>query len=263
MDIKNNVISIDDIDRSNNYHDISHTYQNQADGMRDVAHNLNNILTPIIGLLDSVRLNNPQDNQSLKQLEIVSQAARRAKEHVARILRMHSTGTQREQKRGVRAIINEILELLRISLPPNITIQHHYDVRSDVVTADPIEIYQVLMNVLSNALYAMRFSGGVLTVGLTNLYIEGGDRSRHPNLEQGYYLKLLVRDTGCGMSPATLQKAFDPFFTTKEEEERAGLGLTITRKLILGNNGDITLESEEGNGTTVCIYWPLAESANG
>jgi signal transduction histidine kinase len=65
------------------------------------------------------------------------------------------------------------------------------------------------------------------------------------------------------MNPDTLQRAFDPSFTTKEKGEGAGLGLTIARKLMWENNGDITIDSREGDGTTVCIYWPLAELSNG
>jgi len=243
--------------------DIKHDISLPTETMRDIAHNLGNVMAPIIELVDSIKAETPEDSKSFKQLEIVSQAAKRAKEIVARILRSRSTEKHHEQTRGVRALILEILDLLRPSLPPNITIQHYYDVRSDMVTAEAIEIYQVIMNVLSNALYAMRFSGGVLTVRLTNLFIEGGSSSRHPNLESGYYLKMLVKDTGCGIKPAELHHVFDPFFSTKQEGEGAGLGLTIARKLILGNNGDITIDSEEGSGTTVCIYWPLAEPAAG
>jgi signal transduction histidine kinase len=242
---------------------MTHDYQAKDEIMRDVAHNLNSILAPIIGLVDIVKMDTPTDSHSFKQLEIVSQAAKRAKELVARILRSRSNGTHHEQTRGVRALIHEILDLLRLSLPPNITIEQDNDVRSDIVKAEPIEIYQVIMNVLSNALYAMRQAGGVLTVSLTNLYIEGGIESNHPNLKSGYYLKLNVKDTGCGMRPETVKRVFDPSFTTKREVEGSGLGLAITRKLILKNDGDITITSEEGNGTTVCIYWPLAEITNG
>jgi signal transduction histidine kinase len=263
LNTQNNVKTEDDIKKSNNPTDISKEYPVSDEMMRDVAHNIDNIITPIIGLIDRVKSEKPEDNCSLEHLEVVSQAARRAKEQVARILRSRSTETHHEQIRGVRALIHEVLDLLRLSLPSSIAIQHHYDVRSDIVKAEPIEIYQVILNVLSNALYSMRFSGGVLTVTLTNLYIEGGSESHHPNLGTGYYLKLLVKDTGCGMNSDTLQKAFDPFFTTKEEAEGAGLGLTIARKLIRKNNGDISIESREGNGTAVCMYWPLADLSNG
>jgi signal transduction histidine kinase len=260
---QNNVKTVEKTEETGNYGDKSRYNLGKNETMRDVAHNLNNILAPIIGLVEVVKLETPADSLSFKQLEIVSQAAKRAKELVARILRSRSTSKHHEQTRGVRALIHEILDLLRLSLPPNITIQHQNDVRSDFVKAESIEIYQVVINVIYNALYAMRQSGGVLTVGLSNLYIEGGADSNHPNLETGYYLKLLVKDTGCGMRPATVNKVFDPSFTTKQEGEGTGLGLTITRKIILANNGDITIESEEGNGTTVCIYWPLAELTNG
>ena len=263
MDTPNNTKVVDKIGKSLNKNDITNNYHTKDEIMRDVAHNLNNILAPIIGMVDIVKMDIPAESQSFKQLEIVAQAAKRAKELVARILRSRSNGTHHEQTRGVRALIHEILDLLRLSLPANITIQHDNDVRSDIVKAESIEIYQVIMNVLSNALYAMEQSGGVLTVGLTNLYIEGGIESNHPNLKTGYYLKLLVKDTGCGMKPEAVKRAFDPLFTTKKEADGSGLGLTITRKLIHESNGDITIASEEGNGTTVCIYWPLAEMTNG
>ena len=263
MDTRNNVKEVENIEKSLVQKCITQENQGNSEIMRDVAHNLNNILAPVIGLVDIIKMDTPAESHSFKQLEIVSQAAKRAKELVARILRSRSNGTHHEQTRGVRALIHEILALLRLSLPPNITIHHDNDVRSDMVKAEPIEIYQVIMNVLSNALYAMKQSGGLLTVGLTNLYIEGGIESNHPNLKTGYYLKLLVKDTGCGMKPETMKRVFDPLFTTKNETEGSGLGLTITRKLILESNGDITIESEEGNGTTVCIYWPLAEMTNG
>ncbi|MFH1755014.1 MAG: ATP-binding protein [Candidatus Latescibacterota bacterium] len=231
--------------------------------MRDAAHNLNNILVPVIGLVDVMKMDMPENSHSYKQMEIVSQAAKRAKELVARILRSTSLRTHHEQKRGVRALIIEILDLLRLSLPATITIQHQEEVRSDVVKAESIDVYQVIMNVISNSLYAMRQTGGVLTVGLSNLYINGGGKSHLPHLKDGPYLKLMVRDTGCGMKAATAQQAFEPFFTTKEAGEESGLGLTISRKIVLDNDGDITIDSEESKGTTVCIYWPLADLTNG
>lgn len=155
----------------------------------------------------------------------------------------------------VRCSIKEGLKFLRSTLPSTIEIRESYNENIGVIDADPTQMHQILMNLCTNASHAMGGETGVLAVSLGDVELRMKDEKS--GLEPGKYQKLTVGDTGCGMSPETLEKIFDPYFTTKPKGEGTGIGLSVVHGIIKQYNGKITVESEPENGTTFRVYLPV------
>jgi CheY-like chemotaxis protein/two-component sensor histidine kinase len=151
------------------------------------------------------------------------------------------------------SIMKETLKLLRASIPTTIRIEERIQEESDLILADPTQIQQVLMNLSTNAAYAMREKGGMLSLELNDCKLAEGEI---PDVLPGRYMRLVVRDTGVGMQPDIVDKIFDPFFTTKQREEGTGLGLSVVHGIVHQCEGHITVESKPGKGTTFTIYFP-------
>ena len=153
-------------------------------------------------------------------------------------------------------IIEEVLKLLKVSLPANIEIRQDISLNSDAVMADAGQIHQVIMNLCTNAHHAMKERGGVLEVALKRVDLDAGNTMAYPDLRPGPYLKLTVKDTGNGIKREVMGRIFDPYFTTKEKGLGTGLGLSVVHRIIRGHGGRITVESELGKGTEFEILLP-------
>jgi CheY-like chemotaxis protein len=123
----------------------------------------------------------------------------------------------------------------------------------------PTQIHQVLMNLCTNAGYAMRDQGGRLTVNLEPVELDPEFTAGHPKLKSGPYLKLTVSDTGPGIAESELDRIFEPFFTTKEKGEGTGMGLAVVHGIVTSHGGDIFVRSEPGQGTTFTVLFPAVE----
>jgi signal transduction histidine kinase len=145
---------------------------------------------------------------------------------------------------------------LRAVALSTIDIRTFLNTTSGTVLANPTQLQQVLMNLASNAAYAMRTTGGVLEVHLdeADLPLHGAVAS--PLLLPGPYLRLMIRDTGVGMIAEVIARIFEPFFTTKGPDEGTGLGLAVVYGIISRHEGTITVASTPGQGTTFTIYLP-------
>jgi PAS domain S-box-containing protein len=225
-----------------------------------IAHDFNNILSSIIGYSELAQQKLPPEPSPVSgYLEQVLKAGERARELVKQILTF-SRQTEKERKPlQLSLIIKEALKLLRSSLPSTIEIRTGIRAKIDTVLADPTEIHQVLMNLCTNAAYAMREKGGILTVDLDDLAIRHPSASPHHDLKPGAYLVLMVSDTGVGIAAAHLDRIFEPFFTTKAPGEGTGMGLSVVYGIVKSIGGSIAAESRPGNGTTFRVYLPRVE----
>jgi CheY-like chemotaxis protein len=151
------------------------------------------------------------------------------------------------------------MTLLRGSVRPDI--QLHADIKADrdIVRADPTQLHQVLMNLGTNALHAMRRTGGILEYGLHQIVLDSRTKGPLSHLRHGTYADMTVRDTGIGMNRATIEHIFEPFFTTKKSGEGTGMGLAVAHGIVTSLNGAITVESEVGKGSIFHVVIPLME----
>jgi PAS domain S-box-containing protein len=222
-----------------------------------IAHDFNNILSAIIGYTEIVLFHEPSEGSTARHsLDQVLSAAERAKDLVKHILAFSRQAEEERRPVLLEPLVKEALKLLRATLPSTIEIRQSIAPHADYVMADPTQIHQVLMNLCTNAFHAMREEGGVLEVRLESTTLNA-DESAARDLRSGKYLALIVRDTGCGMSPEVAVRIFDPYFTTKEKAVGTGLGLAVVHGIVKGHGGSISMESEPGKGSTFTVYLPL------
>ncbi len=221
-----------------------------------IAHDFNNILSAIFGYTElAIDEKDPERRQQdLKQVRL---GAERAKELVKQILAFSRRAEQERHPLQVKFVMKEAMKMLRSSIPTTIEIRQDITANPTVL-ADPTQIHQIIMNLCTNAYHAMRETGGILAVSLSEIEIRGEDEG-YGELVPGRYMKLEVSDSGCGIAPEVKDKIFEPYFTTKKTGEGTGLGLAVVHGIVKSYNGHITVYSEPGRGTTFHVYLPVIE----
>jgi len=221
-----------------------------------IAHDFNNILTPILGYAEMGLASIDEEDPMYEYFTEIMQAAERARKLVSQILTFSRAEDGKLVPVKVQDIIVEATQLLRPSLPTNISIEEHIDNSCREILADPAQIHQVVVNLCTNAIHAMEDTGGVLSIGLRNTTPGSGITSVPPSLPDRNYVELTISDTGAGMDELTLERIFEPFFTTKSIEKGTGLGLSVVHGIIKGANGQLIVESAPGKGATFHIWLP-------
>ncbi len=225
-----------------------------------IAHDFNNILSAVMGYteLAMIDIDNPENLR--KDLNEILQGANRAKELVKQILTFSRKSDQNLKPIRIQFVINEVLKLLRSSIPTTIEIRQNINPDCETVLADPTEIHQLIMNVCTNAYQAMRKAGGVLNISLQSIELTEKDFEKKIHLEPGSYLILEIADTGIGMTKDVQDRIFEPYFTTKGKGEGTGLGMAVVHGIVTRLQGDISVYSEQGQGTSFEIYLPTVEA---
>lgn len=228
-----------------------------------VAHDLNNVLTPIIMgvdvLKESVTL--PEDRTLLTMM---AESAARGKETVKQLLTFARGTVTQKGPVQLRHVIKEVVRLLQQTLPKNIQIYSDYSSGPSTVMADPSQLHQVLMNLCVNAKDAMP-DGGVLSVTLRGELLESTAPKLHPKSRPGRYAVLTVADTGTGIPSDVLPRIFDPFYTTKPLGKGTGLGLATVLGIVESDGGFVLVDTKPEQGTAFRVYLPAlgVESAAG
>jgi PAS domain S-box-containing protein len=221
-----------------------------------IAHDFNNLLTPILGYADLTLDDLPDDHELRDDIERIAQAARRGKSLVEQILAFSRRRDPESRPVEVSRVIEEALNLLGPTLPAHIDLRKELVATGDLLLGDATQIHQVVVNLCSNSLHAMRETGGRLTVGLERVEFDEPTTPGQITLPAGSYLRLYVTDTGIGMDSDTASHVFEPFFTTKEPGEGTGLGMSVVHGVVTGHNGDLTVHSAVGMGTRIEIFFP-------
>ena len=228
-----------------------------------IAHDFNNILTAIMGYTDLALMKVKKSSPVADALHQVLIASHRASELVRQILTFSSKEDQAKQAVQISLIIREAVQMLRSSAPKTVKIRQ--DITStSLVLANPTQIHQLIVNLCTNSLHAMKEHGGTLTVSLQDIsYAPKKNTGGGPDLPPGKYVRLVVRDTGHGMSPKVIKKIFDPYFTTKGYGKGTGLGLAVVHGILQSHGAGIKVRSKQGRGTIFIIYFPVAPSMAG
>ncbi|MBU1238568.1 response regulator, partial [Myxococcota bacterium] len=156
----------------------------------------------------------------------------------------------------IQHILKEVLTLSRATIPMNIKIDHCLQPECGLTLADPTQIHQIAMNLITNAYHAVENSDGQISVRVQEVVLDNNDTT-DMSIEPGRYAMLSVEDNGTGIPPVHLQKIFDPYFTTKEQGKGTGLGLAVVYGIVKENKGDIRVSSTLGEGTVFKVYLPL------
>lgn len=225
-----------------------------------IAHDLNNVLTPIRGHVDLARLELvelgvPTESSVHEDLDLVVAASDRAAELTRRLV--HLGRPDREERRAVQMVdvAREAVGLLRPTLEPGVEIRERMDPNVPPVLGSATQLHQVVLNLAKNAVHALE-AAGRLTVEVTRAEVaapwETAPRRAGP------WVRVRIEDNGVGMDEATLQRIYDPFFTTKSADDGSGLGLAMVRTIVRGLDGTICVSSEAGRGTVFSLLFPPA-----
>ncbi len=235
---------------------LRHTQKMEAIGTLagGVAHDFNNVLTPIMGYAEIIRLkmkhNGVHDKAVYNYLKEILKASKRAKSLVEQVLTFSRGIEKKAVFQYMHPIVKEVMKLMRVTLPSTIVINEIVDDRCGRVLIDPVQIHQVLINLCTNAAHAMDGRHGVLSVKLGAALPTGDGRE---------WLELSVSDTGCGIDKEVLYRIFEPYFSTKEKTRGTGMGLAMVHGIISRQGGHIKVESEVGKGTVFRVYLPVAQ----
>ncbi|MGD0231176.1 MAG: PAS domain S-box protein [Syntrophorhabdales bacterium] len=227
-----------------------------------IAHDFNNILAAIIGFGELLQGHVGKDGRDQRHVKRVLEAALRGREVVKQLLAFSRKAEAEKKPLLLSTIVKETLKLLSATTPTTIAIRTSIAHESGLILADPIQIHQVLVNLCTNAVYAMRERGGSLDIDLSCVTVSPSDGNQH-GMGPGPYMKLTVRDTGTGISPEIMDRIFDPFFTTKNVGEGTGLGLSVVHGIVKQSNGSITVEGEPGKGSAFTVYFPKIAGEEG
>jgi PAS domain S-box-containing protein len=221
-----------------------------------IAHDFNNILAAMFGYAYLLQQDTEGNHAAQESIDEILKAASRAKELVQQILTFSRQREQKPELIQIETIVKEAIKFLRASLPAQIKIELNLATDVPAVLADPTQIYQVVINLATNALHAMAGRAGQLTVSLESFQPDDAFIQSHPGVRSVTYAQLTVSDTGHGMDTKTLERIFEPFFTTKPVGKGTGLGLAVVHGIVQSHKGLITVYSEVGRGTTFRLYFP-------
>ena len=224
-----------------------------------VAHDFNNILTPILGFVEMSLLELDENSKIYNNLSRVHKAATRAKDLVKQILTFSRSIETNPKPLIIHVIIKEAVKLLRSTLPSTITIEEQIDSDCGYVTADPTKIHQIIMNLCTNARDSMKSKYGSLSIKLEKTFVDHSFASQHHYLKTGNYALITISDTGHGMSKETVKRIFEPFFSTKDIGKGTGLGLSVVYGIVRSCTGEIVVKSKPECGSTFKVYLPLTD----
>ena len=223
-----------------------------------IAHDLNNVLSPIMLSIDLLRMT-CGDDRAQDILSTIGTSARRGADMVKQILSF-ARGVDGERSMvSVAEIVKDMQNLVQDTFPKNI--RFHADVEAATLQflGDHTQVHQVLLNLCVNARDAMP-AGGTLTVSARTAIIDANYASMSPDAKAGTYVAIKVEDTGTGIPPEVVDKIFDPFFTTKDMGKGTGLGLSTVLAIVKSHGGFLTVQSEPGRGTTFTACFPSVQS---
>ena len=221
-----------------------------------VAHDFNNLLTVIRGYTEMVREDFP-DNPFQSELAQIAEAGERATALTRQLLAFSRRQILEVRVFDMRDTVRVMAPMLGRLIGEHIKITIEVPDSPAYVRADGGQIEQVMLNLALNARDAMPH-GGTLSFGVAEFLADEAWVRANPDMSVGRYIRTTVRDTGIGMSAATMSRMFEPFFTTKSKDKGTGLGLSTAYGIVKQSDGHILVESELGAGTTFSVYLPLA-----
>lgn len=225
-----------------------------------VAHDFNNLLGVIIGNLDLLERLVVGNDIAIKRVETIQKAALRGSDLTKRLLTFSRQRQLNPALTSLSVAIKNMIEMASRVLGPDIKITTNIQESLPLILVDAAELENALLNLTVNARDAMP-NGGLITISTRLEDISPHDSQvEFKDLKAGRYARIIISDSGNGMSKETLAKAFDPFFTTKPRGKGTGLGLSMVYGFVKQSGGMINIYSEVGHGTTISIYLPLADS---
>ena len=223
-----------------------------------IAHDLNNVLSPILMAIDMLQLKATDEN-SKRWLDVLRTNAERGGNMVRQVLSFARGVAGEPVALQPKHLIKEIVKILRETLPKSIEINFNVPDNLWIISADATQMHQVLMNLCVNARDAMA-EGGSITIRAENTFVDENYARMHIDAKAGRFVLITVSDTGPGMTPEIQSRIFEPFFTTKEMTKGTGLGLSTALTIVKSHGGFINVYSELHKGRQFAIYFPAPDA---
>ncbi len=221
-----------------------------------IAHDFNNFLGAISGYADIIQYQYAHDEKLSKYSKMILSATTRAAELTRKLLIFLRKSKLRMAAFEIHEVLTDTIELLEHTIDKKIIIKSDFKAEKSVIIGDSSQFQSSMMNLALNSRDAMP-DGGTLTITTCNIRI---DKKNHPlSVEPGFYVRIIVSDTGAGIDKQIFSHLFEPFFTTKGIGKGTGLGLASVYKTVKSNQGYIDVESEQGKGTAFTMYFPVTQ----
>ncbi len=226
-----------------------------------IAHDFNNILYPIVGMAELLLEDLPEESPAHDNVKEILKAGRRGSDLVMQILTFSRQSEHAIIPIKPQQVLKETVKFSRATIPTSIEITEKIGNDCGLILADPTQLHQVALNILTNAYQAMEDTGGEITVQLQERKLEQPDMSGL-SLEEGRYAILTIADNGPGIEPQVLERIFEPYFTTKDPGKGSGIGLAVVYRILKDHKGDIRVFSDVGKGTTFEVYLPALDKSH-
>lgn len=220
-----------------------------------VAHEFNNMLTGILGYANMLRLTAEPGTAVHESARTIERAAQRAADLTRKLLGFARRGRSRRERVDLNDVIRDVITLLRQTLAENINVACEMNSDELVVTGDPGQLEQVLLNLALNSRDAMP-AGGELTISSGTVTFDLAGHMPEPDSLPGRYAMLRVADTGSGISAEDLERIFEPFFTTRGQGRGSGMGLAMVYGTVRNHGGFTEVDSKPGQGAVFTVYLP-------
>ncbi|EFG87689.1 ATPase, histidine kinase-, DNA gyrase B-, and HSP90-like domain protein [Clostridium carboxidivorans P7] len=224
-----------------------------------IAHDINNLLTPILGYSELLLMRTGEDEEYYEDIEEILKASKKGKDLIEQILLF--TRNDKENVKiepvNINDIIKETINLLKAVIPKNVTLKENINKDCGYIKANPTQIHQVIFNLCTNAYQSVGNSRGEVEICLNT--VSGIEANNISNVlsEKHDYVELMIKDDGCGIDEETKKRIFDPFFTTKDIGKGSGLGLFVVQSIVNRYGGVIMVDSEIDMGSCFKVYLPL------
>ena len=224
-----------------------------------IAHDFNSYLGAIVTTLQLARTGLDPNSQTGEYLDRAASASRQAAGLARQMLSFSRRDESQRRLVPLGSVVLETLRLLEASLPPGVDCAIDIPTAGRAVLADASQVQQAVVNLWTNACHSFQGRKGRITVSLADVDLDASEIAQYPGLSAGPYVRLTVRDDGCGMDPEVREQIFEPFFTTKPEGQGTGLGLSVVQTIVTSHHGAAMVESWPGQGTAMHLLFP-AES---
>lgn len=229
-----------------------------------IAHDINNLLTPILGYSELLLMRFPKGSESYQDIEEIFKASQKGKEMIQQMLvfARNDNNIIKVESININNSLREAIRMLKVLLPKNILIEEKIKENCGFIHINYSQIHQVIFNLCINAYQSIKDNRGTIEISLDNVMGILANKINNTLSVNKNYLELTIKDSGCGMDEETKRRIFEPFFTTKIIGDGTGLGLFVVQSIVDEYEGIIMVESEQGQGSTFKVYLPLDDNHN-
>ena len=226
-----------------------------------VAHDFNNVLTPIVGYCEMIHMALPSNHPACLYVQEIEESADKAISLIRKLKALSQQQINDLEPIDLNQLVREFIRIPHRLIGEDIELVTELCPVVGLVNVDPIQVESVLLNLIINARDAMP-NGGRINIETRNAIINQKYVQEHPEVTSGEYVVLAVHDGGNGMTAEVKSHLFEPFFTTKAPGQGTGLGLATCYESIKQHHGHIVVNSEVGRGTSITIFLPRAHEAS-